>query len=439
MKEFEQFTSAGQMRSVFQRMLPGFAHGNPEITDCVRLHTRFRTFLKPGSRGKSSLSATWKLVTANRTSGQRAEQLLYARSFLGGRSRNEFERAMNRRLVPVSNGAALTHLAALDMVVWSFPNDPAIPHLPEVTDRNRVRRHLPWQHLAVSRDELDALDLGIISYRPEERCTTRYRLHTQGQLHALYAKTFADERGREIHERMNQLRAASLSDADSFLIARPLLYDADLRTIWQEELPGTPLAEALSRSSLNELLGATGRGLARLHSSALNCAERIALADHLAEARKKAAKLSQAFPHLSAELQEVISDLAAQMPHLSDAPLRLIHGDFHLRQMLLCAERLALFDFDELAHGDPLQDLANFIADLYSAESDDDIRRAMAAALLKGWEQHADCELDAERLVWHLRMQFLTRAYRAYWQIKPDLENVVRRFIALSRRGVKGW
>lgn len=31
MKEFEQFTSAGQMRSVFQRLLPGFAHGNPEI------------------------------------------------------------------------------------------------------------------------------------------------------------------------------------------------------------------------------------------------------------------------------------------------------------------------------------------------------------------------------------------------------------------------
>lgn len=365
--------------------------------------------------------------------------MLYARSFLGGRSRFEFEKAMNRRLVPVSNGAALTHLAALDTVVWSFPNDPAIPHLPEVTDRNRVRRHLPWQSLAVSRDGLDALEISIINYRPEERCTTRYRLHTQGQQHTLYAKTFADERGREIHDRMNRLREVSEDDPDSFLIARPLLYDADLRTIWQEELPGTPLAEALSRSRLNELLGATGRGLARLHSSTLNCAGRITLTDHLAEARRKAAKLSQAFPCLNATLQQIINELTEQLPHLSAAPARLIHGDFHLRQLQLSADRLALFDFDELTYGDPLQDLANFIADLCSSEDEPETRRAMAAALLRGWEQGADCEPDSERLAWHLRVQFLTRAYRAYWQLRPDLENVVRRFLALSRSDAKGW
>jgi aminoglycoside phosphotransferase len=439
MKEFDKFTSARQMRAVFQQLLPGFAHGNPEITDCVRLHTRFRAFLKPESREKSFLAATWKLVTANRTSGQQAEQMLYTKSFLGGRSRNEFERAMNRRLVPVSNGAALTHLAALDTVVWSFPNDPAIPHLPEVTDRNRVRRHLPWNCLAVSRDELKALDLSLINYRPEERCTTRYRLHTQGQSQTLYAKTFADERGREIHNRMNQLRAVSLSDPDSFLIARPLLYDADLRTIWQEEMPGTPLAEVISHRNLNDLLSATGRSLATLHRSRLNCSERITLADHLAEAEKKAARLSQAFPHLSAALQEVISELATKLPHLSAAPLRLIHGDFHLRQLMLCGDRLALFDFDELAFGDPLQDLANFIADLYSSESDDETRQAMAAALLSGWQRADCCAFDTERLAWHLRVQFLTRAYRACWQRKPELEHVVRSFIALSRSGAKGW
>ena len=50
--------------------------------------------------------------------------------------------------------------------------------------------------------------------------------------------------------------------------------------------------------------------------------------------------------------------------------MRLIHGDFHIQQLLLLDDkRIALFDFDELAIANPLLDVANFCADLYTGDA----------------------------------------------------------------------
>ncbi len=439
MKEFEQFTDAEKMRDAFQRLLPGFTHSNLEIRDCRRLHTRFKTYRREQSQQKSFLAAAWQLVTANQNTGQQAEHLLYGKAYLGGRSRAEFEQAMNRRLVPVSNGAALTHLAALDLVVWSFPNDPAMPHLPEVIDPHRVRQHLPFQalkrHLG-SRQPLTDLEVKVINYRPEERCTTRYRLgwSVAGQPAELwlYAKTFADQRGAGIHHLMLSLWEQAQREPDFFVIARPVAYDEDLKTIWQEGLHGAPLAEALNEGSCRELMRAVGRGLAALQRSDIDCAVGLTLADHLAEVQKKADKLRQAFPHLGELLSALTQRLSATMPDSPHLPPRVIHGDFHLRQLLLSDGRLALFDFDELAAGDALQDLANFIADLPAYNFTAELRRRIEQALLEGWQQASGSAPDRERLLWHVQVQFITRAYRSYWQRKPDLENVVRQSLALA-------
>ena len=439
MKEFEQFTDAEKMRDAFQRLLPGFTHGNPEIRDCRLLHTRFKTYRREQSRQKSFLAAAWQLVTANQNTGQQAEHLLYGKAYLGGRSRAEFEKAMNRRLVPVSNGAALTHLAALDLVVWSFPNDPAMPHLPEVIDPHRVRQHLPFHSLKrnlSSSQPLTGLEVKVINYRPEERCTTRYWLNWSvagrpAQL-MLYAKTFADQRGAGIHHLMLRLWEQAQREPDFFVIARPVAYDEGIKTIWQEGLNGAPLADALNEGSCRELMRAVGRGLAALQRSNIECAVSITLDDHLAEVKKKADKLMAAFPHLRDLLSSLTQRLSTTMPDSQSWSPRVIHGDFHLRQLLLSDGRIALFDFDELAAGDALQDLANFIADLPAYDFNAQLRRRIETALLEGWQQAAGSLPDRQRLLWHVQVQFITRAYRSYWQRKPDLENVVRQYLTLA-------
>jgi thiamine kinase-like enzyme len=348
-----------------------------------------------------------------------------------------FEQAMNSRLAPVSIGAALTHLAPLDMVIWSFPNDPAMQSLPEVTDRLSVKRHLPYQNLPRGfqhPDDVIVSEMKIINYRAADRCLISHRLNSrtacEPQSLTLYAKIFADERGREIADRTQQLWEIAQREADSFLIARPLGYAERVRTLWQEALPGSSMASAISQENYKDLVGRISVALAIFHRAELHSAIRLSFADHLAEVKKKTEKLIRDFPQLKESLTSLARSLEAELPQ--ENIQRLIHGDFHIEQLTVSDGRVALFDFDELALGDPLQDLANFIADLSARDTGAELARLVAAELINAYAKQTGESIDARRLNWHLRAQFITRAYRSYAQRKPDLENVVRKYLALA-------
>lgn len=180
------------------------------------------------------------------------------------------------------------------------------------------------------------------------------------------------------------------------------------------------------------MISDAARRLAFIHRSNAPVSSRVTAENHLEEIRKKVAKLNQAFPAVKPSLSKTVELLEQQLPKLPAVSGCVIHGDFHLRQLMVHNGQVALFDFDEFAIGDPAQDLANFIADLHSQPFDKDFVNAMSAKLIESCCGHTGWQADADLFGWHLAVQFITRAYRAYLQQKPNLENQVGYFADLA-------
>ncbi len=416
MKEFSIFTDASKMKSVFEQYLPGFYRNSARITKLSIPHVWYKTYRKNVS--KSFLTALYKLKITN--AGKSFEQMLYAKAYLQNRSQFEFRTHINARLTAPKFGSAFSHIPKFDMVVWNFPNDPALPFLSEIIDTEKVKKHLP---VRINSSEVK---IEVVNYRPELRCTTKFEFPSEKSPRTLFAKTFADESGAEIFARMKM--SCVEENSDSFKIARPLAYDASLHTIWQKGLYGEPIVKIINKNSYSSIIKKIASGLASLHRSKIISATNIIIDEQFTELTKKIEKLMQEFPALQDPLRMALHKLEVSKP--TQNSLQIIHGDFHINQLMMTENCIALFDFDEFSMGDPLQDIANFIADLYAQNFDDAFIEAMSAELIKAYQNQVNWHVSPARLDWHLRVQLLTRAYRNYWQRKPNLENSIQKFVA---------
>ena len=424
MKEFSVFTDANKMKSVFEQYLPGFYRNSANIAELSIPHVWYKTYRKEVS--KSFITALYKLKITN--GGQNFEQMLYAKAFLQNRSQSEFRSHINAYLTAPKFGSAFSHIPKFDMVIWSFPNDPALPWLSEIVEPEKVKKHFPLSAEAL--EKISDVKIEVANYRPELRCATKYEIQAEHFSQTLFAKTFADESGAEIFVRMKML--SEESHAEGFKIALPLAYNNALHTIWQEGLKGLPIIETINKFNAQSIIEKIGSGLAALHRSKISCPNKITIEDHLVELRKKTDKLIREFPSLQPQLETALRDLERDQP--TQNSLQIIHGDFHINQLMLSDERIVLFDFDEFAMGDPLQDIANFIADLYAQNFDNAFITAISSAFIKAYQKQINWHISPHRLDWHLRVQLLTRAYRSYWQRKPDVENSIRFYLDLLHR-----
>ncbi len=236
-----------------------------------------------------------------------------------------------------------------------FPSDHKLPHLPRVTD-------VAWAALRSPRPSEDAphspvLSIEPLAYKPERRFVARWHL-ADGR--SFVAKTYlaqdfdAVRRNAESAQLCRSVRLARLSGVRE--------RRATLLFPW---IDAQPLAASLPDPRLSEsTLHEVGDCLARFHQHPAP--------DHLPgrfppDEARRIANLLPAITCLVPESQPLLEHLVA---NLSDTirqhpPARhLCHGDFHAGQVLLNQEGLHLLDFDELHVGDPLTDLASFIAHL---------------------------------------------------------------------------
>src|SRR5437867_1460600 len=265
-------TDADRMRDVFQAALPGFGSGGLLIDGCRIVHTRYRTSRAERREGKAFLSVCYALDVRDLARARRGTQLVHGKAYGPADSRRRFAEAKARHRFEPSFGEAVAHLADLDLVVWAFPNDPKLPHLPEVIDPRAVKRHLPYDRLPAGLDaaaHIHEVDVEVVRYKPEVRCITRYQLAgAERQAFTLYGKTFKHERAREIARRIQSIWRRSADDPDGFIVPQPLGHDDAVRTVWQAALSGTPLIDVVQAGRLgvfafdNFTLGDPARDLA---------------------------------------------------------------------------------------------------------------------------------------------------------------------------------
>lgn len=437
-QEFADFMNTAKMLTLFQQELPDCLSGEWMLTGCEIQHPRYKTYLNPRSRGNSFLALAYHLEGINQQTHKAENRILYVKAYLGNRSHAEFLKASAES--QASQHDAVLHMDKYGMIGWFFPYDPALPWLSKLLDKTFVRNYFT-NFLLVQENTLPCviknIDLSIINYRPEIRCTYRYEFkRLSGSSQTLYGKTFADESGAEIHRRIAVLYQRAENNPESFVMPQPLGYDATLHTLWLEGLRGKALVDSIDQYNAKPFMTQLARHLVDFHRVTITGLDALLEDNQLAEIQKKCLKLQTAFPHLSGRIEAILIHLNSQKPDIPLADMRLIHGDFHIQQLLLMDDnRMALFDMDELVMANPLVDLANFSADLYTLKLGKHFTEKLIRLLFSAYKTLSECDINDSHFEWHLRVQLLTRAYRAYIQQKPDLEQLIDQLLVAAELG----
>jgi aminoglycoside phosphotransferase (APT) family kinase protein len=439
-RTFQRFTTPMGAVHILRSCVPELSTGAFEISTCVILDARLKTYLKPTSKRKSTLSAGYHLTLRERSTGQTAQRIFYAKVFLDGLSMEAVRLLPSSGLSDVEFRYAVTHVPEHDLILWRFPHDPTLPHLRHLVDLVAIEQHLPLEGLKQIglQGAPQVLTRDLVKYRPEIRCTNRYDLYdsTLDRTSQLFGKTFGDADGQALYERLQFFWDRSLTDPEAMAIAQPLGYSHAINTVWQHGVSGTPLLQVLDTSNYTHYIAAIAKGLASLHTSQVVALATHSPDGHLIEMRKKLTKLSDALPHHSEMFSVIGEDITRTAPLPNAIPFRPIHWDFHIDQLLADQGILTFCDLDELIIGDPLQDLANFIVDLHVRLADQEFVRLLTTELCHHYQKLVTWEVSAERLAWHIRLQLVNKAYRQYLRFAPGFEDMVESMMRLAQRGL---
>lgn len=316
-------------------------------------------------------------------------------------------------------GSAALPVPPLDMLLWPWPSDPAMPQLPELLDG---RRALAWLDAPA---EPAAAEVELLGYEPEQRATLRYTRADR----IIYAKTFCDDRGARIHERFAHFWALAQQDDDAPRVGQPLGWQARTRSVWQRQAPGEPLVQVLGSVLPRRLPVRLARALATLHAQSLPTDVVHDEAHWLREVRRRAQKISRAVPALAVRVSALAESIERAACALPLPVTGLIHGDFHCGQVGVqtdAAQRVVFHDFDEFALGDPMEDLAAFVMRLPADRAPAEV----GALVIAAYAQEAPERFGRRRLQWHLAVQMLLQASRAFvFQIEGWRDELERRLV----------
>lgn len=401
----DRLCDAEAMRAELQQRLPQFADAALRI-DALRVQKARRSASRRNN--PHPLTVVYEIDVADPVRRRHGKQLLYGKVYRNGTSAIAYHQAAGTLLAAPAFGAALAHLPEFDMLVWSLPNDPGLPQLAGLLDLTQLPR------LLQQRIDRTASTVELLRYEPEQRATLLYTLvdATFGGTSRLFAKTFCDAAsGAQICHRFDYFAEKASDDPAAPLVARSAGYDASTRTLFQYELAGVPLARALAVGEPRPIIDSVARALAALHDAPLPAPPRAPWPHWIVEAKRRRTKLVRALPALANRLDELVVAIERRCTELTMPVPCLIHGDFHPLQVEIRDARIVFHDFDEFRLGDPMEDLAGFIVKLELAgDAGVEQGRLMAAC----YAACAPNRFDQARLDWHLTVQWLLQASRAF-------------------------
>lgn len=317
----------------------------------------------------------------------------------------EFELTRSKR--PDLAAGALTVLRDPAMLVWAFPYDRKLVHLPALLDSESIKSRigapdltgddcvqLLTRSLNIVRPELvegrstSGFDKPVLSpaeglspngipitnragliaesevlhYLAERSCMIRYRVSLAGadQPRLLYAKNYADDSGRNVFAVMRQLSSQFAWGA------KALAYDTQIRTLWQSHVPGITLCWAdLQRGDGLALAERIGHCVAMFHACKIDTAQRFSQDDVNKVLLATITLAEQIQPETAKCIECSVAALLAQAVNLPNPALATLHHDLKLNNFLVDGDKLGLIDMDCVCLGDPLADLASLIANFY--------------------------------------------------------------------------
>lgn len=344
--------------------------------------------------------------------GQKFDQWFWSEHWSNGRVQRKFEEAQVCPILQNGIWQPVQLWPELNLVVWSFPNDPEMPGLVKAADpafvQSQVNANLSAWGLG---DDwrCEPITLKRVKYMPGKRCVLRYHLRlvdSRGESRELsfYSKTYHD-RASAFHYQVLQNVYDQLRDRIN--IPRPLVYLNEACTFWQEPWEGRPLMELLDDLDWDDLFPRLATVLATFHQS--RCQDLPAASnwdDVLDSAQEDALKLGWFFPQYRGRLADALAALLAAKADLTkqEIPVVPIHGAIRLEQIVARRDEVALVDFDATGLGDPLYDVAEFLASLQYLEFSYGFshRLSRAAELFTAsYQQQVPWALNPQRMAWY--------------------------------------
>ncbi|NUO78553.1 hypothetical protein HUU05_00625 [candidate division KSB1 bacterium] len=424
-------------------------HHLDTVTDPVAMAARFATYVnelapdctvencaieKIYYRATQSCTVLYRVVMKNGADTQ-LQQWFFGKVFPHKRARKRFDE------IATQSGAAhaleIPHEPAwppfsfwpdLDMVVWSFPHDPKMDWLARMVDLEFIQTTInsaPADFGLTSGWRVETVHFDRVKYMPGKRCVLRYHVDFNGPQgekcrRTFYSKTYHDAKSRYHFEVLRAAYEHSRTQASFMQIPRPIRHLEEVNTFWQEEWRGHALIDALPNLDWQKLFPRLAIALADLHRSTMpGLRNGPDLSDALKTAADDAAELMLLAPHLREAISAWIDLLSAQQTALAQQtlPSATTHGAIRVEQMLIREQELALIDFDALALGDPLSDVAEFIASLQFLELSHGWPRVSLAAAQElfaaTYAEHVPWPCDRKRLAWYALAFLISKMFLA--------------------------
>src|SRR5215211_687058 len=355
------------MRGVFQKHLRPLNNKAYHIRDCHLSRVRYR-------RGdRCVLQYTLRLAEAD--SGAERIQWVTGVMYADDKTRRKWEKlrdSYSKRISEiVSTFEPFSFIPDLGMLVQVFPYDRRLPTLPLLIAEPLPELKLPLlARFGPGNWRTEGWNVEPVRYRAG--LGAALRLTVQGQddatgrrierrFFAIYFRV--EDQGQRTHQVLRALWKQTRANGEGFTVAKPLAYLNGLRTLLQEEAPGTPLEEILlGDRDTTEAVRRVAQALAAFNQGdAPATTRRYLLADQVADLERARRLLGWACPHLRLEVESIIEGVLAG---LQEVPLGSTHRDLKPDHIFVDGERTIFIDLDSLAKADPVLDHAYLLARL---------------------------------------------------------------------------
>jgi thiamine kinase-like enzyme len=397
--------------------------------------------------------------------GMEADEWFYGRMYPPGCGYNRFERAVSK----------VKHLHAahdflrgiqpvnfwhdLSMILWVFPQDPKMATLPQVVDLTFVRQQVETnlRVFSVFGNESDSapeawrcadICYDRVKYMPGKRCVLRYHADLvspagESQEVSFYSKTYSDASSRYHFEFLRSVYEQLTAQTMTVHIPQPLLHLDGFNTFWQEEWKGKPLTEVMNEFDWNELFPRIATALAAWHQSRITGLSPGPDPDEvLKTADEDGAQLAYFLPHYQHLAKTVLERLNVVRGTFEGQiiPTAPSHGAFRLEQILVRGTELALVDFDAVALGDPLYDVAEFIASLQYLEFSTGKPRERlveaSEAFYNSYAEQVPWSCDRRRAAWYVVAFLMSKMFSS---VKHRNVEALQRIESAGQEIVNSW
>jgi Phosphotransferase enzyme family len=367
---FPQLEIAGiseLMREIFQKHLQPLGGRAYHVQDC---RLSFVNCRQEGAR--CVLQHTLRLAEAE--TGCERIQLVTSVMYAEDRTPQKWGklRVYNPEEIPdiFSTFEPFSFIPDLRMLVQVFPYDHGLPTLPLLmAGPSPELEALLLARFGPGDWHAEAWNVEPLRYRAELRATLRLTVQAQDNVTGrteerhFYAKVYNDkEKGEQTYQVLRALWDKTSAGDAGFTVGRPIAYLNGLRTLLQEETPGTSLEDILlQQDEATPAMRKAAGTLVALHLDHVPMSRRRCLRNEIATLERVGKLLQWACPHLRAEVQEIVGAVVAGLEEVALAPT---HGDLKLEHILFDGDRLALLDLDGFAEADPVLDAAKVLAHL---------------------------------------------------------------------------